>query len=527
VHELRVHQVELQMQNDELRSARLEIEAGLQRYTELFDFAPVGYVVLDAGETIREANLEFARMVGVPRAMLQGWAFASFVDPSQRASLREFLRTRLADGAGQPSAKLEVALQLPQTERLQVRLVASAHAGTTPSVLVAIHDITATKRAEVAREESARKDEFLATLSHELRNPLLPISSSLSVLKRVEPGSAHARKAIATIERQVSHLVHIVDDLLDVTRIARGKVTLRRERLELVGLVRHAMDDHRPEFQARAIVLEASLDGDPLWADADGTRLVQVIGNLLVNASKFTPDGGRVDVRLRREEDNAVLSVRDNGVGIAADVRERLFVPFIQAPQALDRTHGGLGLGLAMVKGLVELHGGTVDVASDGLGCGSEFTVRLPLVAAPADNASSAASKPGCGSRRVLVIEDNADAADVMRDLFTLDGHEARVAYDGATGLAVAREFHPEIVFCDIGLPGMDGYEVARAMRADDELSGAYLVALSGYARAEDRERSARAGFDCHLAKPPSTEDIERVLAGAPRPSRGCVPAPT
>lgn len=519
VHELEVHQLELEMQNEELHAARLEIEEGLQRYTELFDFAPMGYVVLDADGTIREANLEIARMLGVTRKDLLGRRFALFVDPRQRAALAEFLAGVLARGdAGQASAILEADLPRESDEALQVRLVASARAGPTPGTLVAVHDITARRRAEAAlREEGGRKDDFLAALSHELRNPLAPIRSSLSLVERVEPGGEEARKAMAILRRQVDHLVHIVDDLLDVTRIARNKVHLQREPLELGSLVRRTVDDHLPEFETRGVALEGHVAPEPLWAEADGTRLVQVIGNLLANALKFTPGGGRVDVGLRREGDHAVMSVRDNGVGIPPEMRARLFEPFIQAPQTLDRSRGGLGLGLAMVKGLVELHGGTVDVTSGGPGLGCEFTIRLPLAAAPQPEAAPASPVPTRPRRRVLVIEDNVDTADSLCDLLTLDGHDARVAYDGPSGIARAREFHPDVVFCDIGLPEVDGYEVARAMRADDALRGTYLVALSGYARPEDRERSTQAGFDWHLAKPPSTDALERVIAERPR----------
>jgi two-component system CheB/CheR fusion protein len=224
-------------------------------------------------------------------------------------------------------------------------------------------------------------------------------------------------------------------------------------------------------------------------------------------------------VGLRRAGNQAVLSVRDNGVGIAPEMRSRLFEPFIQAPQTLDRSRGGLGLGLTMVKGLAELHGGTVDVTSAGPGRGCEFTVRLPLTAAAQAKAAPPPSPAPTGARRrVLLIDDTTDAADVMCDLLTLHGHDARVAYDGPSGIALAHEFRPEVVVCDIGLPGMDGYEVARAMRTDDALRGTYLVALSGYARLGDRERSAKAGFDRHLAKPLSTEEFERVLAEGPGP---------
>ncbi|MBI5543503.1 MAG: response regulator, partial [Deltaproteobacteria bacterium] len=331
------------------------------------------------------------------------------------------------------------------------------------------------------------------------------------VLERAAVGGEQARRAQAVIERQVSHLTRIVDDLLDVTRIARGKVQLRRELLELGELVRRTIDDHRPGFELGGVELTARFESELFWVNVDPTRLIQVLGNLLGNAAKFTSRGGKVEVSLRREGQTVAVSVRDSGVGISPEVRRYLFEPFSQAPQTLDRTRGGLGLGLAMVKGLVELHGGMVEAASVGLGHGSEFTIRLPLEEAP-ERAAAADEKRSCRRRRVLVIEDNVDSAESLRDALELDGHQVQVSYDGPTGLAQAREFYPDIVLCDIGLPGMDGYEVARAMRRDEVLKGSYLVALSGYALPEDLQRAAEAGFDRHVSKPPSIEMLEQLL---------------
>jgi two-component system CheB/CheR fusion protein len=382
--------------------------------------------------------------------------------------------------------------------------------------VVVQEDITERRRIEQAlREEDARKNEFLAALSHELRNPLAPIRNSLALLDRAAPDSEQARRARAVLERQVDHLVRLVDDLLDVTRITRGKVDLHRERLELGELARRTIDDHASGFEARGIALELKLAAEPLWLIADATRLVQVIGNLLTNAMKFTPRGGRVEVTLARDRDAAVLRVRDSGIGIDHDVLPQLFVPFVQAHQTLDRTSGGLGLGLAIVKGLVELHGGSVAAASEGPGKGAELMVRLPLVPAPERLAHPAEARTGSG-RRVLVIEDNLDAADTLRELLELSGHEVRVAADGPTGVATAHAFHPEVVFCDLGLPGMSGYEVARAIRNDGDVSDAVLVALSGYALPEDRELSAEAGFTYHIAKPATLDELEQVIGAAP-----------
>jgi two-component system CheB/CheR fusion protein len=377
--------------------------------------------------------------------------------------------------------------------------------------LIAIEDITAQKRAEAAlREEIARRDEFIAVLSHELRNPLSPIRSSLFVLEAAEPGGEPAHKALAIIDRQVDHLTRIVDDLLDVARIVRGKVSLHCEQLELGEIARRTADDHRVSFDTAGVTLEVDCGPAAAWVCADPTRLIQVIGNLLTNALKFTPRGGRVELLLRAEGERAVLSVRDTGMGIEPGTCEQLFEPFMQGPQSLDRTRGGLGLGLAMVKGLVRLHGGSVAAASPGLGHGACFSVRLPLAPQPAHSTPPRHAIAG-SPRRVLVIEDNLDAAEGLRALLALQGHEVQLAFDGRTGIELARRERPDIVLCDIGLPGMDGYAVARAIRTERALGDTFLVALSGYARPEDRKLAVEAGFDCHIAKPPSLQQLREL----------------
>jgi two-component system CheB/CheR fusion protein len=306
-----------------------------------------------------------------------------------------------------------------------------------------------------------------------------------------------------------------VDDLLDVTRVARGKVHLQRERFDLGNLVHRTVEDHRPGFDARGVHLACEIDPDPCWVEADGSRIVQVIGNLLGNALKFTNAGDRVHVVLGRERDRAALRVRDTGVGIAAELIGRLFEPFSQAPQTLDRSRGGLGLGLATVKGLVELHGGTVEVASEGPGRGARFVVRLPL-AAPPGGAESGASAAPVRPQRVLVIEDNEDSAETLKDVLELSGHEVRLALDGPGGLLIARAYRPTVVICDIGLPGMSGYDVARVLRSEEDLRGAWLIALSGYASTEDARRAEQSGFDRHVAKPATPEKLAMLLAEAP-----------
>jgi two-component system CheB/CheR fusion protein len=358
----------------------------------------------------------------------------------------------------------------------------------------------------------------MAVLSHELRNPLAPITNSLYILDHAVPGGEQANRAQAVIGRQVGQLARLVDDLLDVTRISHNKIPLQRQRLDLNELVRRTLEDHRPQFEANEVLIELAPAPKPVLVSGDRNRLAQVVGNLLQNAAKFTGPGGRVRaiVSVDSEGKLAVVRVADTGVGMAPEMLARLFQPFSQADATLDRSKGGLGLGLALVKGLVELHGGTISAHSPGLGQGAEFVVRLPLaLEETATDAPALPRAPG-GRRRVLIIEDNIDAADSLREALEFSEHEVEVAYNGPAGIAKARKYKPEVVFCDIGLPGMDGFDVARAFRADDALRGTYLVALSGYAQPEDVLRASEAGFDQHLAKPPSLERLEQALAHVP-----------
>ena len=367
------------------------------------------------------------------------------------------------------------------------------------------------------REVDQRKNEFLAVLSHELRNPLTPIRNGLFILDHVEPGTERARRALEVLGRQVGHLSHLVDDLLDATRITRNKITLQEEALELNELVRAVVEDHRSLFEKNRVRLEVSLADRPLRLMADRTRLAQVVGNLLENAAKFTDPEGEVRVFVSAEPATrrAVIRVADTGIGITEDLLSRLFVPFTQADRSLDRTKGGLGLGLALVKRLVELHGGEVTAHSDGAGRGAQLTVRLPLAEELSPAPEAAKGPAPRRSRRVLIVDDNLDGADSLREALELSGHQVAVARDGPEGLVRARERLPEIVLCDIGLPGMDGYEVARAFRSDPGLASIALIALSGYALPEDLERAREAGFERHIAKPPRMAELDAAIAAA------------
>jgi signal transduction histidine kinase/CheY-like chemotaxis protein len=373
-----------------------------------------------------------------------------------------------------------------------------------------------TEANERLREADRRKNEFLAVLSHELRNPLAPIANSLYILDHAPPSGAQASRARQVIGRQAAQLSHLVNDLLDVTRITREKVQLQKERLELNEVVRCAVEDNRSSFEGAGVRLELAPAPRLLPVVADGARIAQVVGNLLQNAVKFAGEGGWTRVSVAAEGREAVVRVADGGVGMGRETLGRLFQPFMQADQTPDRSKGGLGIGLALVRGLVELHGGSVAAGSDGLGRGSEFVVRLPLDAGTVLEPTATPASSARVRRRILVIEDNVDAADSLREALECGGHEVAVAYDGPEGLARARELEPEVVLCDIGLPGMNGFDVARALRADDRLKGTFLVALSGYALPEDLQRAAAAGFERHLAKPPRIEKVEALLADVP-----------
>jgi PAS domain S-box-containing protein len=368
-------------------------------------------------------------------------------------------------------------------------------------------------------EADQRKNEFLAMLSHELRNPLTPVRNSLYILEHAAQGSERGKHALDVIGRQVGQLTRLVDDLLDVTRVSRNKILLQRGPLEFGEIVRRAVEDYRSLFEGKAIVVETIFAPERLPINGDRERLAQAIGNLLQNAAKFTPAGGLVKVGTAAvpSRGRAVLRVIDNGAGMEQAILRRLFQPFMQAEATLDRSKGGLGLGLALVKGLVEMHGGEVCAHSDGPGKGAEFVIELPLDTTADPTATPSPTQPQVGSRRVLIIEDNVDAADSLREVLEFGGHLVEVAYNGLDGVAKARHFRPDIVLCDIGLPGMDGYEVARAFRADETLKDAFLVALSGYALPEDLQRAWEAGFDKHIAKPPTIEKIEDLLKNAPK----------
>jgi PAS domain S-box-containing protein len=376
-------------------------------------------------------------------------------------------------------------------------------------------DLTDRRRIERLEADAQQMGEFVAMLAHELRNPLAPIRSAISVVRHSDGDATRLSWALDVIDRQAGHLTRLVDDLLDVGRITRGQVRLERRRVRLGGIVDAAVEAVQPLVQQRGHALTVHVEANPL-VRGDAVRLTQVFTNLLTNACKYTPPGGRIDVRLDQVANAGRMTVSDNGSGIAPDMLPRVFDIFTQDKRGLDRAEGGLGLGLTITRRLVELHGGSVQAHSAGPGCGSEFTVSLPALPTHAGDEDALT---------VLVIDDNVDAASTMQALVELNGHRCVVANAGEAGLALAREAVPDIVLLDIGLPGMNGYEVARRLRGIPLLDGVLLVAVTGYATEEDRQQALDAGFDVHLSKPVSYEQlVQRLPMLGPTP-KGEAPA--
>lgn len=369
-----------------------------------------------------------------------------------------------------------------------------------------------------------RKDEFLATLAHELRNPLAPIRNALHIL-RIAPTNENAPAMLAMMDRQVAHLVRLIDDLLDISRVGQGKIDLRRERIVLQNAVRDAIEASSPLIENSAHTLTFNLPSEPVWIFADLTRIAQVIGNLLNNAAKYTPRGGNISVSMSCEDNVAVVSVSDTGLGIPADMQPKVFDLFTQVDRNLDRSQGGLGIGLALVKQLLDMHDGEIAVQSAGLNQGSTFTIRLPL-AHPVDddvanNLSEAEHRQSAGESkalRVLVVDDNVASAETMSCILELEGHETKLTHDGKEALHIAREFNPDAILLDIDLPGMSGHEVCRELRKNPLFKNTVIIAQTGFGQERDRLLTKAAGFDSHLVKPFDFKQLYQLLAGITSP---------
>jgi len=480
----------------------------------LFALDRDGRFTLSDGRVLEKLGIKSGELVGV--SALDRYAdVPGFVDAFRRALSGQ--QTVLASTVGAIQFEAMYAPSVDARGRIDGVIGVGFDVTERKQAEADLHASVAAQHRLVAelRETDRRKNDFIALLSHELRNPLSAIRNGLYVLDRAFFGSDQVRRAVGIVDRQVTQLARLVDDLLDVSRITQNKIQLQPARLDLDDLVRAVVDDHQALFASHGVRLEMTLAGAPVIVHGDAARLTQVIGNLLHNAAKFTPAGGLTRVSVARDAASAraVLRVEDTGAGIDSAMIERLFQPFAQCDRTLARSMGGLGLGLTLVKGLVELHGGDVSVHSEGEGRGAEFIVRLPLDGSAdrmtAPSRETAAPPRGC---RVLVVEDNVDAAEMLGSLIELEGHTVKVAGDGATGIRIARELHPDIVLCDLGLPDMSGYDVARELKRDDSLRSALLVAISGYAAPEDVAEARAAGFDRHLAKPVALDRLRSVL---------------
>jgi two-component system, chemotaxis family, CheB/CheR fusion protein len=490
-------------------------------------------VVLDADLRIKRANGAFYRTFRSSIDRAEGRSLPEVVDgPWEGLGLLDGFRAVLV--RGRVVKDREIVSEVKHGERreflINVRPIAWDGQGE-PMILVAMEDITDRKREQerarlLAREQAARaeaeqanrkKDEFLALLAHELRNPLAPILNALLVLRTPGAREGDLEWAREIMERQVRHMVRLIDDLLDVSRVMQGKIQLRRERVDLDRIIAHTVESTRPFIEGRSHQFEVTRPRGPIVLDADPVRLEQVLVNLLTNAAKYTEDGGRISVSAVLEGDMAVVRVGDTGVGLSPESLARVFELFMQDDRSLDRSVGGLGIGLTLVKTLVELHGGTVSAHSEGPGRGSEFVVRLPVLSGtPALTAGPAAGAPEMARPvRLLLVEDNVDSALTLCRLLERWGHDVRVAHDGHQGLQEALAFRPEVILLDVGLPGLDGYEVADRLRLDPSTADAVVIALTGYGQAEDRRRALQAGFDFHLVKPIDADQLRDAIAQA------------
>lgn len=390
--------------------------------------------------------------------------------------------------------------------------------GSIEGIAVVAFEVTELTRARQAAEVANRtKDEFLAMLGHELRNPLTPILTAVHLMRL--RGGGGMEKECSVIERQARHLVRLVDDLLDVSRVAQGKINLQKKKLEIADIISKAVETASPLLEERQHRLTLNVPAQGLHVHADPERLTQVLANLLTNACKYTENRGHISVDARLDNNQIVVDVRDNGIGIRPNMLPHVFEMFAQETQAIDRAGGGLGLGLAIVRSLTELHGGSVHVFSAGPGAGSVFTIKLPAVLSdatpillpltPDSLHDLQPAEKGCA---ILIVDDNLDAAQILGELLTMQGHEIRIAYDGPSALDIVKDFTPRIALLDIGLPIMDGYEVAGHLRAMPQLDGIRLIALTGYGQASDKLRSLQAGFDHHLVKPVDIDVVEELI---------------
>jgi two-component system, chemotaxis family, CheB/CheR fusion protein len=477
--------------NDSLKRALDVCEAA---FDAIVDKSADGVIVIDHQGTICFTNAAAEAMLGRATGELLGERFTIPVAVGKTAEIDLLKR-------GAPPRIAEM------------RVVATWWQGN-PAYLATLRDVTERKQAEdKAREAVRRRDEFLAILSHELRNPLAAISNAVSVLGSGKLDGRTFDKARGVIERQCGQISRLLEDLLDVSRVTRRKIELRKECLDLCGVIADAVDAVRPQVDAARQKLVIKTAQSPILVDGDPVRLQQILVNLLSNASKYSQADDSIELSAEIERTEAVICVRDHGIGLSAEMLEAVFEPFVQLQSSLDRAEGGLGLGLAIVEGLVRLHGGSVRAASAGKGKGSEFFVRLPVSRGEPKNRQSRTVPRTDGPLSILIIEDNADVRSMLKTLLEFAGHRVEIAGDGLKGIEMIEGQHPDVALVDIGLPGINGYELARTICAEKECQDVFLVALTGYSQPSDRQRALSSGFHAHLAKPVDLEQLRQILA--------------
>ena len=472
-------------------------------------------IAVDLQGVVQSWNDGAQRMLGYSAQEMMGQPIARIIPPDRAEDEPEILeRIR----RGQKVDHYETVRRDKQGRMIDVSLTVSPifdHSGRIIGASKISRDISQQKRAELAlREADRHKDEFLAVLAHELRNSLAPVRNALQI-SWLSRDRAVVEDAHGLIERQLRHMVHLVDDMLDVSRIAQGKLELRCEPVDLLPLLRNALAASRPMIDKRGQFLDLRLPHEgEVVLDADATRLVQIFQNLLTNASKYTPEGGQIWLEADVEEGQVRVTVRDNGIGIAADMLPRLFTMYTQSSRARDFAQGGLGIGLHLVDRLVRLHGGSVEARSGGTNKGSRFSVTLPLAGGTIAAQAPAGEAEAAGGRRVLIVDDNVDAADSLAVLLELKGHTCQTVYEGNGVLEAVRAFRPEVVLLDLGLPGLSGFEVASLLRRELPDQDLLLIAVTGQGQPEDRERAHASGFDHHLLKPVDAKTLDKLLAG-------------
>ncbi|MBV9316200.1 MAG: PAS domain S-box protein, partial [Gammaproteobacteria bacterium] len=461
-------------------------------------------------------NAAAERLLGYTESEIAGKSIMTIIPPELHGEEQRILQ-RLR--RGERIEHFDTVRLAKDGRRIEVSLTISPLKDSEGEVIGAskiMRDIRRRKELERSLQEEHRlKDEFLAMLAHELRNPLAPIRTASEILSCLPAEGVHAQSAVGTIKRQVTHLTRLVDDLLDVSRITQGHIELQRQPVDLASVIAEAVETVEPQLREKRHRLSviASTGHEPLYVNGDFARLVQCVGNILSNAAKFTDPGGEISVRTQADSPAAVIEVVDNGAGIGPDLLQKVFDLFVQSDRTLDRMQGGLGIGLAVVKRLVQMHGGEVTAASPGVGQGATFKIRLPRVSRPQAEHREVASF-NSPRRRVLVVDDNADAANSLAVLLQLQGHETHAVYSGHEALECIESFRPHVALIDIGLPKMNGYELAQRLRSGAGPAQLRLVAITGYGQAHDRARGQSAGFDTHLVKPVDLPALERAIAG-------------